>query len=189
MSETFGAVAVDVVAAGLFDVEDGEAWQTLVLEPDLCEDGDLATVLRALAPTPGAVDVVFVDRMQCLVRGATLVDGFAGLAAAIPGDVLTEGGPHGGVAVALGVVGDDAAAAAHTVAHELGHLLGLFHTMELVSGTDPPIYDVISDTPDQPSFTDNLMSAAPQASSSLTDGQAFVLAINPWLAAGDDQGP
>lgn len=183
LSDTFGAVGVDTEVAGMLDVDGGAALQTLVLEPDLCEDGDLARLLRALDPTPNAVDVVFVDRLQCLLRGITTADGFAGMSAAIPGDVLQDGGAHGGVAVALGVVGDDAAAAAHTVAHELGHLLGLFHTMELVSGIDPPIYDVISDTPDDPAFTANLMSVSPQGSAALSDGQAFVLAINPWLAA------
>lgn len=185
LTESFGAAGVDVELAGMLDVDGGDSLRALVLAPDLCEDGDLATLLGALSPTPGAVDVVFVDRMQCLVRGDVLVDGFAGMAAAIPGDVLVEGGPHGGVAVALGVVGDDAAAAAHAVAHELGHLLGLFHTMEVVSGADLPIYDVISDTPDQPTFTDNLMSALPQGSTSLSDGQAFVLSINPWLSPSD----
>ncbi|MBI1948846.1 MAG: hypothetical protein HYS27_24380 [Deltaproteobacteria bacterium] len=183
LGDTFDAVGVDAMVAGLFDVESGDALRTLTLAPDLCEDGDLATLLRALEPTRGAVDVVFVDRMRCLVRGATTLDGYAGLAAAIPGDVLHEGGAHGGVAVALDIVGDDAQTAAFTVAHELGHLLGLFHTMELVSGADLPIYDVISDTPDDPSFNANLMSAAPQPSTSLSDGQAFVLAVNPWLSA------
>lgn len=183
LTTTFGAVGVDVEDAGSFDVEGGDVLRTLTLAPDLCEDGDLATLLRALTPTPGAVDVVFVDRMRCLVRGTTTLDGYAGLAAAIPGDVLHEGGAHGGGAVALDIVGDDAQAAAFTVAHELGHLLGLFHTMELVSGADLPIYDVISDTPDSPSFTTNLMSATPQPSTSLSDGQAFVLAVNPWLSA------
>lgn len=186
VTEAFDAASIDVEPAGFFDVADGELRRTLTLEPDLCEDGDLAALARALTPTSGAIDVVFVERLRCTVRGTTVLDSLAGQAAAIPGDVLQESGPHGAVAIALGVVGDDAPAAAHTTAHELGHLLGLFHTMELVSGADPPIYDVISDTPDDPAVADNLMSAAPQSSSALTDGQAFVLANNPWLSASDE---
>ncbi len=185
LHDALGAVAIDVEDGGAFDVPGGDAWRTVELAPELCEDGALATLAQALTPTPGAVDLVFVDRLRCSARGATL-DGLAGLATAIPGDVLREGGPHGAVAIALGVVGDDPPAAAHAAVHELGHLLGLFHTMELVSGADPPIYDVIADTPDDPAFTDNLMSALPGASTALSDGQAFVLATNPWLAAGDE---
>lgn len=183
--EAFGAVGIDVEDAGLFDVPNGDALRTLTLAPELCEDGDLAALSRSLSATGGAVDLVFVGRLRCTVRGSAVLDSMAGLASAIPGDLLREGGPHGAVAIALDVVGNDAPAAAHTAAHELAHLLGLFHTMELVSGADPPIFDVISDTPEDPALTDNLMSAAPQASSALTDGQAFVLANNPWLVASD----
>lgn len=180
--DSFAGAGVDVSVAGYHDVPDGAALRSPELRADLCEDGELATLLQTLTPTPGAVDVVLVDRLRCLVGGATLLDSFAGLAASVPGDALGEGGPHGGVALALGVVGSDAALAGHTLAHELGHLLGLFHTMEQVSGADPPIYDVVADTADAPDFLDNLMAAVPGASTALTEGQGQVLRANPWVA-------
>lgn len=182
LTDSFADAGVDVTVAGYHDVEGGALLRSPELRPELCEGGELATLLGALAPTPGAVDVVLVDRLRCTVGGATVLDSFAGLAASVPGDALLEGGPHGGVALALGVVGSDPALAGHTLAHELGHLLGLFHTMEQVSGADPPIYDVVADTPDAPDFADNLMAAVPGGSRALTEGQAHVLRTNPWVA-------
>ncbi|MDP2341414.1 MAG: hypothetical protein Q8O67_10670 [Deltaproteobacteria bacterium] len=170
LQQTFEPAGVDVEDAGFFDVDDG-AFQTLELAPDLCDDGDLTLLLRSLPPTP-ALDVVFVDRLRCVVRGDVVVDGFAGLAAAIPG---------AGLALAVGVVGDDPEQAGVVVAHEVGHLLGLFHTVEQASGADPLIFDILADTPDDPTNVSNLMHFAPETSTSLTADQVAVVRLSPWL--------
>jgi hypothetical protein len=181
LQQTFEPVGVDVDvgAVGLFDVDD--AFAIVELAPDLCDGGELSVLLRALEPTPGVLDVVLVDRLRCTVRGDVVVDGFAGLAAAIPGDGLLEGAGHGGLALALGVVADDPQRAGVVVAHEVGHLLGLFHTMEQASGADPLVFDVVADTPDDPLFSDNLMTFDPETSTSLTPEQGALVRLSPWL--------
>lgn len=195
LRRTFAAAGINLVVIGSHDVVDAAgnaSFSDVSLAPGFCDDGDLLALWPALVPAPGSVDVVIVDRLRCVVRGAE-VDGFAGVAA-VPGDVFVEGGAHGGVVVALGAItdavddtsqgtsDDDAVGEALGVAmaHELGHLLGLFHTVEAASGADPLIFDIIDDTPE--GFDDdNLMRFDPRGSTALTAGQAAVLRTSPWV--------
>lgn len=180
---------IEVNLTGVHDVEGDagdEALQTVELEPGFCDEGGLRLLLQSLVRTPGSVDVVFVDRLRCVVRGSVVVDSFAGLAASVPGDVYVEGLGHGGVALATGVIGDDVndvdagLRGGLIVAHEILHLLGLFHTVEQASGADPLIVDILEDT--DADDEDNLMFFAPSGGA-LTPGQVFVARTSPWLNA------
>jgi hypothetical protein len=180
---------IEVNLTGVHDVEGDageEALQTVDLEPGFCDEGELRLLLQSLVRTPGSFDVVFVDRLRCVVRGDVVVDSFAGLAASVPGDVYVEGFGHGGVALATGVIGEDlndvdaGRRGGLIVAHEILHLLGLFHTREQASGADPLIEDTIEDTDAEDE--DNLMFFAPSGGA-LTAGQVFVARTCPWLNA------
>ncbi len=82
-----------------------------------------------------------------LVQGFT-EPGILGIAGGIPGPQLIQGTAHSGVVVSsfggLSSLADHLALQADTMAHELGHYLGLFHTTER-SGR---LFDPISDTPE-----------------------------------------
>jgi hypothetical protein len=75
--------------------------------------------------------------------------GILGIAGGIPGPQIIQGTAHSGVAVnMLGGLGFLAPSFLRTqgatIAHELGHLLGLFHTTE----SEGDFFDPISDTPE-----------------------------------------
>lgn len=154
----------------------------LTLRDDLCEEGALSVMLASLPPTPGALDVVVVDHFECLVRGSVVVRGIAGLTAAVPADAFSVAGRHGGLALAADVVGGDAEFAGVIFAHEVGHALGLFHTVEQASGADPLVFDDIDDTANDAAEADNLMVAAPTTQTTLTPQQKTRARSSPWLA-------
>jgi len=174
---TFAAADIDVVFEESVDVV---ANAVVDLRPGLCDGGGLRTLLRTLPTTPAALDVVFVERLRCEARGV-VIEGFAGLAGAIPADAFADTGT-GGVALALAVIEDDPARAGVIAAHEIGHALGLLHVMEFASGADPLVFDTLPDTLDDPRFEDNLMVAAPTTSTSLTTQQIAQLRASPWLS-------
>ena len=81
-----------------------------------------------------------------MIRSFSLV-GVLGIAAGIPGAQLIQGTAHSGVAVSTlgglsGLSADDINMQGDTMAHELGHFLGLFHTSE----RDGKLFDPVSDT-------------------------------------------
>ncbi len=83
--------------------------------------------------------------------------GLAGYAANLPGGVGLQGVPHQGLVMSMSAL-SDASTLGQTLAHELGHWLGLRHTTELLRGSTSPeaarldqrvgLTDPLSDTPD-----------------------------------------
>jgi hypothetical protein len=110
----------------------------------------------------------------------------AGYAMGLPGPFDADR-PNAAVLVATDAYTDvrgslDVAGLASTIAHEVGHYLGLYHTSE----ANRAQHDPIADTPEctgatcSPEFATNIMSAGGGASrTSLTAGQAFVLKQHP----------
>jgi hypothetical protein len=77
--------------------------------------------------------------------------GILGIAGGIPGPQIIQGTAHSGVAVNMlggfsSLTPDFLRTQGDTMAHELGHLLGLFHTTE----SDGQSFDPIADTPECP---------------------------------------
>ncbi len=173
-------VGVDLVVEASTEVVSAD-FAVLTLRDDLCEEGELQSLLRSLPPTPGALDIVLIERFECLVRGGVVVRGIAGLTAAVPADAFVDGGSHGGLALAHDVVGADAEFAGVVFAHEVGHALGLFHTVEQASGADPLVFDDVDDTANDAAVSDNLMVAVPTTQTTLTPQQQSRARSSPWL--------
>jgi hypothetical protein len=106
----------------------------------------------------------------------------------IPGPLGMHGTASSGIAIATNMMAGDAPRLAKTLAHELGHYLGLFHTSE----SDGSVLDALADTPEcraaqdldhngleladcQDHGADNLMFWAKSTGTVLTPDQQAVL--------------
>jgi hypothetical protein len=162
---------VDVAELGL---------STVVLDEG-CEGGDLDTLLSSSSVDDEGVHLFFVERFQCLSGGIDVGQGLGGMAGGLPGPPFVRGSLRSGVVVATGLFLNDPPQLGATLAHELGHFLGLFHTKENDLFGGPDIYDVISDTPDDEGAADNLMFFLIGDDRSLSEGQGAVLRASPWV--------
>ena len=150
-------------------------------------DGPTSELSQLFALSAGrteqAIDLFLVDALVGTRDGFTLL----GVAGGIPGPPATHGTGHSGVVVAFpAAVAGTAASLGDTIAHELGHYLGLFHNAESVracaAGTGPTATtscapfgggDVLADT--APSDTSNLMYWAALGGTALSPGQGYVM--------------
>ena len=130
-----------------------------------------------------AIDLFFVQDIQPLVGGEPEAQ-----AGGIPGPLGMHGTAGSGIAIATDMMEGDPQRLGRTLAHELGHFLGLFHTSEV----DGSVYDALSDTPEcrldrdvagdgldvsdcQDAGADNLMFWARTSGTVLTPQQQAVL--------------
>lgn len=112
-------------------------------------EGGVDSALHALFrqhDAPGTVGVFLVGRLV-----APFGTDVAGVAGGLPGPPILAGTTRSGVALSVDI-GLSPAATGQVLAHELGHALGLFHTVEPGGLPDP-----LPDTPDDPDDTTNLM--------------------------------
>ena len=106
-----------------------------------------------------------------------------GVSGGIPGPVGVQGSPRSAVIVDVSVpeaAGD--VPFGFTMAHEMGHFLGLYHSSEMsipFAGL-PQIHDPLADTAEND--TSNLMFyEASGGGTTLTDDQGVVVRGNPWV--------
>ena len=108
-----------------------------------------------------------------------------GIAGGIPGPSGVQGTTRSAVLVSTqdlsgtvgGAGGKDTFGA--TMAHELGHYLGLFHTSELSFGQQQ-LHDPLPDTPENDK-TNLMYFESSSYGAVLTEDQGFVLRNNPWV--------
>lgn len=139
--------AAGAPAIGIVDIYTAAHPNGAVLD----EDSDDLDVLRSIltGDDPRAMNLFFIDDF---VEPGTL-----GLAAGIPGPIGLAGTAGSGVILSVASHLDgsgqtlDAELMGETMAHEVGHQLGLFHTTESEGGS----YDVIADTPQCPESADD----------------------------------
>ncbi len=139
-------------------------------------DNMLSEMFALSSDSPGGLNFFFIDRFDAL---GGLGAGIGGISGGVPGPALRPGSPRSGVAVALQATRNtqttlDPAILAHVMAHEGGHYLGLFHTIEFFGGADP-----LSDTPEGAESSTNLMFPTVGGDSMLTDQQSQVMHKHP----------
>lgn len=180
-----------------FDVTGADADRFTICDTtsDLATDEEAAllSLSRTLPESNMGVSFFFVQGFS----GWELL----GKAGGIPGPPLMHGTPNSGVVVSMAEYTDNPNAnigllvTAETMAHELGHQIGLFHTTE----SDGRHFDPIGDTPECPAENDknhdgmvdpgecgvkgatNLMFWAASLETQLSVGQRTVLHKNPTL--------
>lgn len=97
-----------------------------------------ALLALSAGATNSAVNVFLVEDIAGTPSGSV-----RGLSGGTPGPFGMHGTGASGVVVAIGDVGGNPAALGRTLAHELAHYLGLFHTSE----RDGSVLDPLDDTP------------------------------------------
>jgi hypothetical protein len=149
LTTVLDGVAVDVDDVIHLDVDDGDSRQTVVLDAPFCDGGELDALARL--GVPDRLNVFVVDAFECGSFGPFLL----GLAAGQP-MVPFARTPRGGVVVAASFLAEDPELFSLAMAHELGHLAGLFHSQENDRfGQD--IFDNVADTGDGEAARENLM--------------------------------
>jgi hypothetical protein len=108
-------------------------------------ESDLQAMFALSEGNPNAVNLFFVDELSAGAFGGFGV--ILGIAGGIPGPPLVQGSPRSGVAIAIKPIQGMPAGIDTTMAHEVGHFLGLFHTSEQAF-FPPQIHDPLPDTPE-----------------------------------------
>ncbi len=137
---------------------------------------DLMEMFRASSANElNAANLFFVDELTSPF-GVVL-----GVAGGVPGPPMMQGTSRSGVAVVVNSPPGMADSVATTMAHELGHFLGLFHTSEnelFAILTGGPVHDPLPDTPE----SDNSWLMHNQGvGHKLSEWQGRIIRSNPWV--------
>ncbi len=179
VAEIYAQVGISIGTVRYYDVDP----KYQVIESIDGKDSDLMEMWASTADEPAdALNVFFVDELTGPFGNFGLLLGIAG---GIPGPGKVQGTSRSGVAIAIKPnpqvpVGYDT-----TMAHECGHYLGLFHTIEQnFGGFMPTVYDPLPDTPetdDQTWLMHNMGSG-----DKLSPWQGIVMRSNPWVCTPAD---
>jgi hypothetical protein len=176
INAAFEPVGISIGEVRYFDTPEGTP---TAIETTIDTDSDLALLFGTSIDAPPGINIFFVSsivKTEIEDQSTGIVLGIAG---GIPGPPFTHpGSPHSGVALALDDIAEDSDALGKVAAHELGHYLGLFHTVEKDGTSFDPIEDTAQDD------TANLMYWAFTGVSALSPGQQFVMLRHPsvWLS-------
>lgn len=148
----------------------------LLVEHDAV-DAELSELFATGAKLPLAINVFLVEQLYRNHSGSS--QPIAGLAGGIPGPPLQVGTPSSGVVVSLSLGPGEDDRLGTIIAHELGHFLGLYHTIEAAAPSGEALEDQLADTDSNPKW---LMHWAPGlGSAALSPGQMRLLRASPWL--------
>jgi hypothetical protein len=169
VAELYAQVGIGIGLVTYHDVDP----QYQVLETIDGPQSDLGQMFGAAEPErPNAINLFFVEEIVGGFGGFGVLLGIAG---GIPGPPLEQGTAKSGVAIAMQEVDGAPAGRETTAAHEMGHFLGLFHTVEVLGITDP-----LPDTGEGPEWLMHNQGAG----TSLSPQQGDVMRANPWVCSG-----
>jgi len=145
VADIFSSVGVSIGKLTYNDVP--TAFQ--VIESVTGPDSDLMDLFsQSRGQTNNALNLFLVNelKMPGPMGGFGVILGVSG---GVPGPPLSQGTWRSGVAIVIRSVPGAPAAIDTTMAHEMGHFLGLFHTSEQnMGGYIPAIHDPLPDTPE-----------------------------------------
>lgn len=138
-------------------------------------ESDLQAMFALSEGNPNAVNLFFVDELSAGAFGGFGV--ILGIAGGIPGPPLVQGSPRSGVAIAIKPIQGMPAGIDTTMAHEVGHFLGLFHTSEQAF-FPPQIHDPLPDTPEN---DESYLMFNTGSGNKLSEWQGRVMRQNPFV--------
>lgn len=170
LEQAYAAIGVSVGTVTWIDL-DSAALQTVESLTGAGNDFEALASMTADSPA-GAVNLIFVDQIVDASSPLGGIGVILGVSGGIPGPSGVQGTGRSAVIVALEEP-PGAQGLGHTMAHEVGHYLGLFHSSELF-GTHDPIDDTAQND------SSNLMYFSGEGSV-LSPDQGTVIRLNPHV--------
>lgn len=180
----YGKMDVSAGVANYIDVSDSVASSYSIIR-DFNDVYDL--VATSTAPGSGKEAALSVNVFLINDFNISEAPGLLGVSTGIPGVAGLHGNSGAGLVFSTAALGDDNRQLGQTMAHEIGHFLGLRHTTEHGFG----VYDPITDTPE--CLNPQLASFCPDSSNfmfafalggqqtDVTGGQEYVVRRNPLV--------
>ena len=141
ITKLYEGIGIHVLVAEVHDLPPGHSILTLPSDVTTTGSSDLDLMIAEASGGGASIDLFFVDQiLGGGVEGKGVVGGVSG---SIPGPAFFHGVPRAGIAIALAPLGQDPLLIGRTIAHEIGHFLGLWHPTE----SDGKTFDPITDTP------------------------------------------
>ncbi|MCB9730159.1 MAG: hypothetical protein H6744_12700 [Deltaproteobacteria bacterium] len=150
-----------------------------VVDGYLGPDNDFEAAARQTAGSPPGINLIFVREILDTASSAGAFGFILGISGGIPGPIGYTGNGRSAVIIdGSPPAGTGDSTVGLTMAHEVGHFLGLFHSSEFPSFNQ--LHDPIPDTPEND--TSNLMYfEGGSAGAKLSPQQSAVMRGNPWI--------
>lgn len=172
VAEIYGKIGISFGDVKYYDTEE----RFRIIES---VDGEGADLLEMFAATEEAnqeaVNLFFVDELAAATTGGFGV--ILGIAGGIPGPAI-HGTGRSGVAIVVKPMQGMENDYATTIAHEVGHYLGLYHTTEQNFMGGPAMHDPLPDTPQN---DDSYLMYWTGSGDKMSPWQGRIMRSSPWV--------